>query len=147
MGRGVRHKIFQHLKNREKAIRIRIEKENGIERTGDSNDDDYDNDEEDLKGKMLGNSWVGSVQVDCDDVEYLVAEVWRNRCAVTGSRMGVVLELARWDLSLPSACHNLVLLCTKSIHALDKHGKESFDISIRKKIEHRLATCKVDALF
>ncbi len=142
MGRGIRHKIFQHLKNREKAIRIRIEKEHGIVRDHDINDD---NDEEDLSGQMLGNNWVGPVQVDCDDVEYLVAEVWRNRCAVTGKRLGVVLELVRWDLSLPSVCQNLVLLCTKSIRALESHGSESFDAAIREKIEHRLASCKADA--
>lgn len=144
MGRGIRHKIFQHLKNREKAIRIRIEKEHGIVRDHGSVNDD--NDEEDLSGQMLGNSWVGPVQVDCDDVEYLVAEVWRNRCAATGKRLGVVLELVRWDLSLPSVCQNLVLLCTKSIHALENNGSESFDAAIREKIEHRLlASCKADA--
>jgi hypothetical protein len=143
MGRGVRHKIFQHLKNREKAIRIRIEKEHGIERNCGNNDDD--NDEEDRNGQMVGKSWVGPVQVDCEDVEYLVAEVWRNRCAVTGKRMGVVLELVRWDLSLPSVCQNLVLLCTKAVHTLDSNGRKSFDEATREKIEHRIAFCKADA--
>lgn len=146
MGRGVRHRIFQHLKNREKAIRNKIEKEHGIERTNDKSNDGESNDDEELKGEVLGNRWVGPVQVDCDDVEYLVAEVWRNRCAVTGERMGIVLELARWDLSLPSVCQNLVLMGAKAMHALDTHGKESFDLSIRTKIEQRLAGSKVDAL-
>ena len=145
MGRGVRHRIFQHLKNREKAIRVMIEKEHVIETVSDSNDNE-DGDDEDLKGKVIGGHWVGPIQVDCDDVEYLVAEVWRNRCAVTGERMGVVIELARWDLSKPSVCQNLVLMSAKAMQAFDKKGKESFDPAIRMKIERRLASCKIDAL-
>lgn len=138
MGRNVRHRIFQHLKNREKSVRVLAE-EKFVLSEMDSNCD------VDGKGYMVGNTWVGPIQVDCDDVEYLVAEVWRNRCAVTGERMSVVLELTRWDMSRPSTCNNLVLMSTKAMKKFDSLGRKGMDGRVRRKIELRLSQCKIDS--
>jgi hypothetical protein len=34
-------------------------------------------------GKLVNGQWIGPIQIDGDDVEYLT-DIWRNRYAVTG---------------------------------------------------------------
>jgi hypothetical protein len=92
-----------------------------------------------------GTKWVGPVQIDGDDVEYLMTEVWRNRCAVTGDRLGTVLELTRWDLSRPSTCNNMVLMGKSSMQKHDAVGQSSFSLDVRKRIESRLLSARVDS--
>ena len=79
------------------------------------------------KGIVVNGTWIGRLQVDQDDMEYLY-EIWRSRCALTQARMGATLRLTRWDPGKPSTCNNLVLM---SLHALQKFdaagGKESVD--------------------
>jgi hypothetical protein len=146
MGRSVRHKVFQHLKNREKAIRVRLEKEAGITAKNIA-DAVNDGEEEDLSGSIVNGTWAGPCQVDADDVEYLMAEVWRMRCTVTQKRMGVVLELVRWDMSKPSVCGNLVLLSRAITQKLDNsnHNKDFIPQDVQDRIERRLAWSKVDS--
>lgn len=131
LGRNIRHRLFQHFKNREKRISdalIDSQKKNGV-----------------------NNFWIGPPQIDSDDVEYIVNEVWRNRCCVTGDALGTVLEIARWDLSKPSNCQNLVLLGAKAMAAFDRANEETGDgrmsvsEDIRRKIEARLQSCKTDS--
>jgi len=141
VGRNVRHRIYQHLKRREKKIRDGLEAELAdnvsiCEDLGDS--------------KIIGGEWVGPAQIDADDVEYLLAEVWRNRCAVTGDRLGTVLELCRWNMSQKSDCTNLVLMGSRALEKFDSDardlgdGRDGIPPEVRLRIEKRLANCKVD---
>lgn len=118
LGRTVRHRKFQHLKRREEKI---------------------------TKGEILvpDGSYLtrGGVEIDIDDVEYIMG-VWRNCCAVTGARLGTVLELVRWDLSLPTRPDNLVLMSSHAIEAYDKEGHASIPKDIQQRIEKRLAACR-----
>lgn len=95
-------------------------------------------------GRLVNGQWIGPVQIDGDDVEYLL-EVWRNRCAVTGDRLGTVLELVRWDLSRPSTCNNIVLMGASALQKYDKEGKTSIPKEVQDRIEARLRTCRPDA--
>ena len=74
-------------------------------------------------GTIREEVWIGPLQIDIDDVEYLL-EVWRNRCAVTGMRLGTVLELVRWDERRPSTCDNLILLAQPAKEKWD--NKDSY---------------------
>mmetsp|Transcript_8517 Transcript_8517/g.12535 ORF Transcript_8517/g.12535 Transcript_8517/m.12535 type:complete len:84 (+) Transcript_8517:2-253(+) len=80
-----------------------------------------------------------------------MAEVWRNRCAVSSDRLGDVLKIVRWDMSKPSNCTNLVLMGIKAQQKFDAEmnkdggdGRDSVTKEIREKIEGRLATTRVD---
>ena len=97
-----------------------------------------------MKENLLTEIWVGPLQIDSDDVEYLL-EIWRNRCGVTGERLGTVLELVRWDLTKPANCHNLVIMCTKALQKFDKDGKASVPDVVQKTIESRLESCRIDS--
>ena len=125
LGRNARNRLYQHFKNRE----------NKLWDVEESNDD----------------AWVGPLQIDLDDVDYVHSEVWRNRCCVTGETLGTVLELARWDISKPSNCTNIVLLGAKAMNRFDEEqeksgdGRNSVPAGIRKLIEARLHSCKIDS--
>jgi tRNA A37 threonylcarbamoyladenosine dehydratase len=136
IGRTVRHRMLQHLKRRELEITQKVETEAGIECKEDE-DDDYHT------GRIINGNWIGPVQVDKDDMEYLL-EIWRNRCAVTGDRLGAVLELVRWDLTKPSSCQNLVLMGSKALQKFEKFGKDSIPADVQKEIEKRLQSCRLD---
>mmetsp|Transcript_8943 Transcript_8943/g.21842 ORF Transcript_8943/g.21842 Transcript_8943/m.21842 type:complete len:477 (-) Transcript_8943:409-1839(-) len=116
VGRNVRHKVYQQFQTREQKL---------------------------AKGSLavfdpLG--YTGPIQIDSDDVEYLYG-IWRNKCAITGAKIGAVLGLVRWDLSRPATSNNLVLVSRPAIKKLDENGKASIDPSVRAAIEHRLAAC------
>lgn len=117
--------MYQHFKNRENKIR-----------DAEENKDD---------------KWVGPLQIDVDDVDYIHSEVWRNRCCVTGESLGTVLELSRWDLSKPSNCTNIVLLGGKAMNLFDEahkktgDGRSSVPPGLRKIIEARLQSCRIDS--
>ena len=135
VGRNVRHKLYQHLKSREKKF-----------------EDKYKSDlKENSENYTTKGIYIGPVQIDADDVEYLMAELWKNRCAISGERLGTVLELHRWDKSRPATPNNLVLMSLKSAQKFEKDfeelgdGKEGVDVDVRKKIEARLAMCVLDA--
>ena len=146
VGKSVRHRMYQHLKRREKLIRDGLEARLSAEELEKlvrvSNDGD-----DRRSACFIYGKWVGSIQVDGDDVEYLLAEIWRNRCAVTGDRLGTVLELVRWDITKPSDCTNLVLMGARALEKFDKaegDGRNTVAPEVQRKIERRLATCRVD---
>lgn len=117
IGRNIRHKIFQQFGSREQRI---------------------------ASGKLEisgGATYTGRIEIDSDDVEYLYG-VWRNRCGVTGARLGAVLGLARWDTSKPATSDNLVLMSKHALKAYDEKGKSSIDPKIQTRIENRLAECR-----
>jgi len=140
IGKNVRHRRLQHFKNRETKIRQEAEKLHCNQPENKASKDS-----EQFHGRLIGNTWVGPVQIDQDDVEYLMSEVWRNRCAATGARLGSVLELVRWDNSKPSVCSNLVLMSVKAVAIFDEKGQDGFNEQIRNKIDTRLASCRIDA--
>lgn len=135
VGRNVRNRIFQHAKRRELKIRESVE---GVVPATEHGDD-----ENDMEGRIVNGIWVGPIQIDGDDVEYLL-EVWRNRCGVTGDKLGTVLELVRWDLTKPSRCDNLVLMGCRALKKFDVDNQESVPENVRQKIEQRLRSCRID---
>ena len=141
VGRSVRHRVFQHLKTREDKLKKQVcaaaAAANDVTTTNSSGSNGKDDD--DNEGVIINNTWVGRPQIDMDDVEYLL-EVWKNRCAVTGARLGTVLELVRWDLAGPSTCDNLVLMSAHAMKRFDETGREGIPEVTRKRIENRLAS-------
>lgn len=158
VGRNVRHRMLQHFKRREKVMRDDLESKevvesNDVSEEGNGSSEAHVdvtkiNPNEDKRAPRIlenGTRWVGPTQIDGDDVEYLMTEVWRNRCAVTGDRLGTVLELTRWDLARPSTCNNVVLMGASSMQKLDAEGQSSFSFDVRKRIESRLLSARVDS--
>lgn len=148
IGRGARHKIYQRINHREQAFRkdVLLNSANNNSENGDGNTGAPDSEEDaETMGRMVHGKWIGPLQIDMDDVEYLL-EIWRNRCAVTGARLGVVLELVRWNLSQPSTCDNLVLMSVNAINKLVAagHAKDHIPQAVRQRIEERLASCRVE---
>lgn len=133
LGRNARNRLYQHFKNRENKLKDIIEANDVV-----------------LKDAK-NNKWIGSLQIDVDDVDYIHGEVWRNRCCVSGESIGTVLELSRWDLSKPSNCTNIVLLGVKAMNRFDEaqkktgDGRNSIPPAIRQRIEARLQTCRIDS--
>ena len=137
IGKNVRNKMHQHLKRREDtATKTALDK-------NETRDIDASNLPQ--NGVVLQDgTWIGPLQVDQDDICYLM-EVWRNRCAVTGARLGTVLELVRWDMSKPALCNNLVLIGAPALKKFDAPGgKEAIPDDIKEVIERRLASCNID---
>eukprot|EP00934_Nitzschia_sp_Nitz4_P003546 Nitzschia sp. Nitz4//scaffold341_size29662//28115//29509//NITZ4_008044-RA/size29662-processed-gene-0.24-mRNA-1//1//CDS//3329548564//3536//frame0 len=121
IGRTVRHRKFQHLKRREEQInkgslQVVVDKENA-------------------------ECYKGPLEMDIDDIEYLMG-VWRNCCAVTGARLGTVLEFVRWDWTLPARPDNMVLMSSHAIKAYDEKGRSSIPEPVQKRIEKRLAAVR-----
>lgn len=155
VGRGVRHKLHQRVKRREKIIRDKVEGNNNkdvVEGESNTNGDGTKTqpeskpagDDEIDRGHVVNGTWVGPIQIDGDDVEYLM-EVWRNRCGVSGDRLGTVLDFVRWDMSKPSTCNNMVLIGASAKQKFDAEGKAGIPLEIQQQIEERLATCRIDA--
>jgi hypothetical protein len=96
--------------------------------------------------------WVGTtLQINItDDLEYLL-EIWRNRCCITGHRIGTTLHLVRWDLSRPSTVDNIILIGDKE-NALARFDadteafKAAMDPTVRRSIEARLLQARVHGL-
>jgi tRNA threonylcarbamoyladenosine dehydratase len=117
VSKNVRHKLFQHLTNREAKIR---------------------------KGELHGDKegiYKGQLEVDMDDMEYLLG-VWRNRCAVSGARLGAILSVVRWDLNKPAATDNLVVMAAPALKKFDEEGIASVPENVCQRIETRLAACR-----
>lgn len=134
LGKNVRNRVFQHVKTREDKITR--------QKLGDEQHIDLPN-----EGMMVNGEWVGPIQIDQDDISYLM-EIWRNRCAVTGDRLGTVLELVRWDMAKPSTCNNLVLMSAAAMEKfVQPGGKEAVPENVRKVIETRLASCNIDGYY
>jgi tRNA threonylcarbamoyladenosine dehydratase len=136
MSKNVRNRMFQHLRRREDIIVKQVLAANSTSNTDPANFP--------ASGIVVDGTWIGPTQIDQDDVAYLM-EVWRNRCAVTGDRLGTVMELARWDMSKPTSCNNLVLMSTHALKSFDAPGgKEAIPKEVRLVIEKRLESCNVE---
>jgi len=150
VGRNIRHRIFQHFKNREKRICDEIEMNNPNETIADKENQNKSK-EIGRAQRVVNGSWVGPPQIDSDDVEYILSEVWRNRCCISGETLGTVLEIARWDIGKPTNCQNLVLMGVKAMNKFDEaamasgDGRNSVPENVRRKIEARLASCQIDS--
>jgi tRNA A37 threonylcarbamoyladenosine dehydratase len=135
VGRNVRHKLYQHLRSREKKLQDKLTP------TLKEGSENY----------TTSGTYIGTIQIDPDDVEYLMAELWKNKCAVSGERLGTVLELYRWDMTRPATPNNLVLLSVKSAQKFEKDfeelgdGRKGVDDKNRARIEKRLSMCVLDA--
>lgn len=135
VGRNVRHKLYQHLKNREKKFEDKWKH----------------NLKEGSENYTTNGIYIGPVQIDPDDVEYLMSEQWKNKCGISGERLGTVLELHRWDKGHPATPNNLVLMSIKSAQKFEQDfeelgdGRDGVDADVRKKIEKRIASCVLDA--
>ena len=135
VGRNVRHKIYQHLRSRERKLE----------------EDQRPNLKDGSENYTTSGIYVGPVQIDPDDVEYLMAELWKNKCGISGERLGTVLELYRWDKTRPATPNNLVLMSVKSAQKFEKDfeslgdGRLGLDSNVRERIETRLKTCTLDA--
>ena len=81
--------------------------------------------------------------MDSDDVEYLMAELWRNRCLISGDRLGMQLELIKWDVKRKATLSNLVLMSAKGLNKFkEAGGREGLDAGVRGRIEARLEVAK-----
>jgi len=150
LGRNARNRLYQHFKNRENKVRDEIELVD-CDESDSALHRDVKTDEISESGGVLNGKWIGPLQIDSDDVDYIFSEVWRNRCSVTGESLGTVLELTRWDLSKPSNCQNIVLMGAKAMRLYDEaknktgDGRDSVSSEIRSRIEARLTVCKIDS--
>ncbi|CBJ33328.1 conserved unknown protein [Ectocarpus siliculosus] len=92
--------------------------------------------------RVHGADWP---DIDESVLEYIVNQMWRGRCPVTGRRAlgSNILELSRWDRSedgpgcVPS---NLVLLAVDVANKLDEDGAGCVSAAAREKIEATLAS-------
>jgi hypothetical protein len=141
VGRNVRNRLYQKLIDRELKITDKqldpvIDEEDHTDHVDGNDDNDTD---DDSGGNKL---YTGRVEIDSDDVEYLYG-VWRNRCAVTGARIGTTLFLARWNLCKPATTDNLILISQPALERLDNVGKvKSVPTHVRHRINQRLASCR-----
>ena len=81
------------------------------------------------------------VDLDDDELEFVVQQVWRGRCAITGKRFGghAPLELTRWDPEKPPVASNLVLLAhAERVAVSTVGGKISLDVKMKSHITQRL---------
>lgn len=84
------------------------------------------------------------VNIDDDDIEFIVQQIWRGRCAITNRRFGghIILTLTRWDPVLPPVPYNLVLMMQSDAEKLRTQGKSVFPVEIIEKVEERLKWAK-----
>lgn len=85
------------------------------------------------------------IDLDDEDIEFVVQQVWRSRCAVSKSRFGghIILTLTRWDSSQPPSVYNLVLMMQRDAQRMAELGKEqAFSKEVIEKIDDRLRWAK-----
>ena len=135
VGKNIRHKLYQHLKSREKKLKDQL----------------LPTLKEGSENYTTSGVYIGTVQIDTDDIEYMMAELWKNKCALSGERLGSSLELYRWDKTRPATPSNLVLLSLKAAQKFEKDfeelgdGREGVDPEVRRRVEARLKMCVLDA--
>jgi len=134
--------MYQHLNRREGLITKQVLENNSNNKKIDPHTLHVDY----PTGIVVEGTWIGPLQIDQDDMVYLL-DIWRNRCAATGNRMGNVLELVRWDTSKPSLCNNLVLLGASALKKFEQMGKDSIPPDVRQTIENRLTSSNADGFY
>jgi tRNA A37 threonylcarbamoyladenosine dehydratase len=158
VGRNVRHRLYQHLKSREKKLEDRFSHSSSssssmvttpaLEGGGSTTVNGELNSN---NNKYSNNIYVGPIMIDPDDVEYIMSELWKNQCAISGDRLGTTLELHRWDRSRPAMPNNLVLLSAKTATKFEDDfekfgdGRLGVDEAIRRRVDARLRLCVLGA--
>ncbi len=99
VGRNIRHRLYQHLKDRERRL------------------------EDQLRHCNMNRMHVEPIQIDPDNVKYLMPTLWKNQCALLGEQLGTMLELNGRDRRQPATPNNLVLIFVR----LAKQFKEDLD--------------------
>ena len=146
VGKNVRNRLWQHASRREAGIVKQVLERKGLEKLPYPDGVVVDLSDTSTAPHRV---WIGPIQIDQDDIEYLM-EVWRNRCAVTDNKLGTVMHLVRWDLSKPSTCNNMVMVCNHALKQYDDESsgriqKEKMPEYVRRRIESRLASMSRDA--
>lgn len=85
------------------------------------------------------------VNIDDEELEFLIQQVWKNRCSVTGLRIGghAPLVLSRWDVSAPATVSNLFLSTQAEATRYDESGRRAFSESTCDYISRRLEWAKL----
>ena len=81
------------------------------------------------------------LDLDDDDIEFIVQQVWHTRCAATGRKIGghAPMVLTRWDAGKAPTPHNLVLMQRTLAQQLEEGGQGSFAPEVVENINRRLA--------
>ena len=81
-----------------------------------------------------------AVDLDEDDCELIVQQIWGGRCAISGKRFGGhnPLSLTRWDPERGPAVDNLVLLAASEAGKLVKEGSGAFSQEQVAAVQKRL---------
>jgi hypothetical protein len=159
IGRNSRNKMYQTLRTREQNISQKVRLDAETTRTNGQNVIVEETQSIHGSGELItiyngksennieSKTWIGELQIDqSDDMDYLL-EIWRNRCAITGARLGTVLHVVRWDRSKPSTCDNLIVICANVLKQYESNPwqyQQKMDAKIRQAIIERLASCRVD---
>ena len=90
--------------------------------------------------KKRFNTPQGDVNLDDDDLEFIVHTIWKSRCAVNGKRFGGhdSLVLTRWDPTLEPTCTNLVLVSQSGLSILEDKGIQGLPSQVQAEITNRL---------
>lgn len=85
------------------------------------------------------------IDLDDDDIEFVVRQVWKSRCAVTNRKFGghSTLMLTRWYPDQLPSPHNLVLLLPDQALKLAEKGKAHIPASVVQSIDNRLQWAKM----
>jgi tRNA A37 threonylcarbamoyladenosine dehydratase len=158
VGRNVRHRLYQHLKSREKKLEDRFSHSSSSSSSivvtttlVEGGSTTVNGELNDNNNKYSNNIYVGPIMIDPDDVEYIMSELWKNQCAISGDRLGTTLELHRWDRSRPAMPNNLVLLSAKTATKFEDDfekfgdGRLGVDEAIRRRVDARLRLCVLGA--
>lgn len=83
---------------------------------------------------------TGGIDMDEDDLEFIVTQVWHARCAVTGRRFGghATLVLTRWDPEAPPTPYNLVLVMIAQAQIIAEQGTAALPGDVQARIQERL---------
>ncbi len=85
---------------------------------------------------------TGKFCLDKNDIDFIVQGMWKNKCAVTGKRMGDGrLVLSKWKRDLPALPFNIVLLTLGERNRLQRaegNPEDAFHPEIVKQINDRL---------
>lgn len=102
-------------------------------------------------GSIQNPETIADFNIDEDDIEFIVQQVWQGRCCVTAKRFGghAPLVLTRWNAMLPVSPHNMVLMIQTSADLLLKAANVGpdglpicFPADVTQKISARLTWAK-----
>ena len=95
--------------------------------------------------KKRFNAPQENVNLDDEDLEFIVHTIWKSRCAVNGKRFGGhdSLVLTRWDPALEPTCTNLVLVSQSGLSVLENKGIQGLPSEVQANIAKRLEWAKV----